>query len=135
MSDLANTTAVPADAGSNTGPIGETRSIGLCILWTILTLGIYTLYWQYKTCEEMKRHTSHGIGGVLALVIALVIGVINWFVIPSEVGQMYKRDGREAPVSGYWGLWLLLPIVGAFIWFFRVQGSLNSYWQSKGATA
>ena len=135
MSDMASTPAAAAHAGGNTGPIGETRSIGLCILWTILTLGIYTLYWQYKTCEEMKRHTSHGIGGVLALVIALVIGIVNWFVIPSELGQMYKRDGRDAPVSGWWGLWLLLPLIGPFIWFFKVQGSLNDYWKSKGATA
>ena len=88
----------------NTGPIGETRSIGLSILWFILTLGIYGIYWTYKTFEEMKRHTSQGIGGVLGVVIHLVIGVVNWFVIPSEVGQMYKRDGREAPVTGITGL-------------------------------
>jgi hypothetical protein len=27
------------------GPVGNTRSIGLSILWAILTLGIYTFVW------------------------------------------------------------------------------------------
>jgi amino acid transporter len=132
---MADTPAAPADAGAASGPIGETRSIGLSILWFILTLGIYGLYWTYKTFEEMKRHTGQGIGGVLGLVIYLVIGIVILFVAPSEVGSMYKRDGRAAPVSGWAGLWYLIPIVGAFIWFIKVQGSLNRYWESKGATA
>jgi amino acid transporter len=135
MSDMAETPAAPADTGANTGPIGETRSIGLSILWFIITLGIYGIYWTYKTFEEMKRHTGQGIGGVLGVVIHLVIGVVNWFVIPSEVGQMYQRDGREPPVKGVTGLWNLLPIIGTIIWFVKIQGSLNRYWESKGATA
>jgi amino acid transporter len=135
MSDIADTPAAPADIGANTGPIGETRSIGLSILWFILTLGIYGIYWTYKTFEEMKRHTGQGIGGVLGVVIHLVIGVVNWFVIPSEVGQMYQRDGREPPVKGITGLWNLLPIIGTIIWFVKIQGALNRYWESKGAAA
>jgi hypothetical protein len=27
------------------------------------------------------------------------------------------------------------PIAGAIIWFVKVQGSLNRYWESKGAAA
>lgn len=135
MSDMASTPPAPADASANTGPLGETRSIGLSILWFILTLGIYGIYWTYKTFEEMKRHTSVGIGGVLGLVIYILIGIVILFVAPAEVGGMYKRDGRQAPVTGWAGLWQLIPIVGAFIWFIKVQGSLNRYWESKGVTA
>ena len=132
---MAGTPAAPAAASGNTGPIGETRSIGLSILWFILTLGIYGIYWSYKTFEEMKRHTGEGIGGVLALVIYLVINVVILFVAPSEVGQLYKRDGREAPVTGWAGLWNLIPIVGSIVWFVKVQGALNRYWTSKAPAA
>jgi hypothetical protein len=125
--------AAPPFLGT-TGKIGETRSIGLSILWFIITLGIYGLYWVYKTFEEMKQYTGEGIGGVLALVIHIVVGPVIWFVAPSEVGKMYKRDSQQAPVTGWAGLWNLIPIVGTFIWFFKVQGSLNRYWISKGAT-
>ena len=59
MSDMAAST--PATA-STRGPVGETRSIGLSILWMILTLGIYGIYWVYKTQEEVKRFSGNGSG-------------------------------------------------------------------------
>ena len=39
----------------------------------------------------------------------------------------------SAPVRGITGLWVLLPIIGQFVWFIKVQGALNRYWESKGA--
>jgi hypothetical protein len=119
---------------ANTGPLGQPRGIGFCILLAIVTLGIYSLYWVFKTQDEVKNHSGQGVGGVLGLVIWIVVGVVTWFLIPSEVGKMYKLDGREAPFSGWTGLWLLLPIVGAFVWFIKVQGALNRYWESKAAS-
>lgn len=117
----------------NTGPLGQQRGIGFGILMFIITLGIYSLYWVFKTQEEVKEHSGQGVGGVLGLVIALVVGVVTWFLVPSEVGKMYQRDGREAPFTGWTGLWLLLPIIGAFVWFIKVQGALNRYWESRSA--
>ena len=117
----------------NTGPLGQQRGIGFAILITIITLGIYSLYWVFKTQEEVKEHSGQGVGGVLGLVIYIVVSIVSWFLIPSEVGKMYKQDGREAPFSGWTGLWLLLPIIGAFVWFIKVQGSLNRYWESKAS--
>jgi hypothetical protein len=122
-----------ASTGGNSGPVGRERGIGFCILLAIVTLGIYTLYWVFKTQEEVKNHSGQGVGGVLGLVIYIVVSPITWFLVPSEVGKMYRQDGREAPFTGWTGLWLLLPIVGAFVWFIKVQGALNRYWQSKQA--
>jgi hypothetical protein len=117
------------------GPVGETRSIGLSILWFILTLGIYSFYWVYKTHEEIKRYSGNGIGGVLGLVIWLLISPVTFFVVPSEVRWMYEDlDGQTSPVRGITGLWFLLPILGSLIWFVQVQGALNRYWESKGAS-
>jgi hypothetical protein len=99
----------------------------------IITLGIYSIYWVFKTQDEVKEHSGQGVGGVLGLVIYIVVGMVTWFLIPSEVGKMYKLDGREAPFSGWTGLWLLLPIIGAFVWFIKVQGALNGYWEGKPA--
>ena len=125
------------EATGQRGPLGETRSIPLSILWAILTLGIYAFVWVYRTQEEIKRYSGNGIGGVIGLVIFLVIGVVTYFVVPSEVRYMYEDlDGGgkgSSPVRGVTGLWVLLPIAGPFIWFFKVQGALNRYWESKGA--
>ena len=117
---------------STTGPLGQPRGIGFAILLAIVTLGIYTFYWVFKTHEETKLHTGDGVGGVIGLVIYILISPVTWFLIPSEVGKMFRADGREAPFTGWTGLWLLLPIVGAFVWFIKVQGALNRYWESKG---
>lgn len=119
----------------NTGPLGHPRGIGFAILLFIVTFGLYSIYWVFKTQDEVKEHSGQGVGGVIGLVIYLVLSIVTIFLIPSEVGKMYKLDGREAPFSGWTGLWLLLPIIGMFVWFIKIQGALNRYWESKAAVA
>lgn len=117
----------------NTGPLGQPRGVGFGILLFVITFGIYGLYWVFKTQEEMKQRTGEGLGGVLGLVIWILISPVSAFVIPSEIGKMYARDGRQAPVNGWTGLWLFpfgFLIVTAIVWFVKVQGSLNRYWES-----
>lgn len=117
----------------NTGPLGRPRGIGFGILMFIITFGIYSIYWVFKTQEEVKEHSRQGVGGVLGLVIYVLLSIVTIFLIPSEIGKMFKQDGREAPFTGWTGLWLFLPIIGMFVWFIKVQGALNHYWESKTA--
>jgi len=125
-------------SATNTGPLGQPRGIGFAILLYIITIGIYGWYWVYKTMEEMKRHTGDGLGGVLSLVVWILLAPVMAFVIPSEVGRMYRRDGREAPLSGWTGLWLFpfgIFLIPAIVWFVKIQGALNRYWESKTTVA
>jgi Domain of unknown function (DUF4234) len=132
MSDVSATVGT---AATGQGPLGKPRGILFVIVISIVTFGIYHLYWTYKVFEEIKQHTGEGIGGILGLVIGIVIGIVNAFVLPSEIGKMYARDGQAAPMTGWTGLWILLPIVGWIVWVVKVQGAMNRYWKSKGATA
>jgi hypothetical protein len=121
-------------AAQQRGPVGNTRSIGLSILWAILTLTIYTYVWTYKTHEEIKRYSGNGVGGVIGFVIYFLLAPVTYFLVPSEVRYMYEDlDGEKSPVRGLTGLWILLPLIGQIVWFVKVQGALNRYWQSKGA--
>jgi hypothetical protein len=97
----------------------------------IITLGFYGWYWSFVTFDELQQHTKRGIGGGIGLLIAVIVGIAIPFLAGSEVGKMYAEDGREAPVSGWTGLWVILPIVGAIVWWVKVQGALNRYWESK----
>jgi hypothetical protein len=115
--------------------VGQIRATGISILLYIVTLGIYGLVYYYKTHDEMKRHSGEGLGGGIALVLAFFVGFVLPFTMASEVGNLYKRAGRAAPVSGVTGLWILLPIAGAIVWFVKTNGALNEYWKSQGATA
>lgn len=129
-------TSVATTTTGNTGPVGLPRGIGFGILLYIVTIGFYGLWWVWKTQEEVKRHSGHGVGGWVGIIIYLVIGFVTPFLIPSEIARMLRQDGREPPISGYTGLWWIpgfIIIVGPFIWFFKVQGALNDYWHSKGA--
>ena len=120
-------------APSTSGPLGQPRGIGFGILLFIITIGIYSLYWVFKTQDEVKEHSGTGVGGVLGLVIWILVSPISWFLIPSEIGKMHKPDGREAPFTGLDRLWVLLPIIGGIVWFVKIQGALNRYWESKAA--
>lgn len=119
------------------GPVGNTRSVPLSMLWFVLTLGIYGLVWAYRTHEETKRYSGNGLGGVLGLVVWMVASIVSIFVIPSEIRYLYEDlDGGapgSAPVRGLTGLWNLIPIAGGIVWFVKCQGALNRYWESKGA--
>lgn len=127
--------AVPSAPAPAAGNLGTPRSAGTCILLAIVTLGIYTYVWTYKTHKEMADHTGQGVGGVLGFVIYFLLSPVTYFLIPSEIRKMLERDGRTSPVTGIWGLWFLLPLIGSLIWFIKMQGTLNTYWTSKGATA
>lgn len=116
------------------GPVGKIRSPWAVLGLSIITLGIYGLYWQYATFQEMKDHSNQGIGGVLALVIGIFVGFVNCFLMPSEIGNLYAARGQEKPVSGVTGCWIFLPIIGALIWLFKVQHRLNEYWEATPGT-
>jgi Domain of unknown function (DUF4234) len=109
---------------------GTPRSAGLNIFLAIITLGIWCWVWSYMTAEDLKRWRGQGLGGLITLLLAIVIFPVVWFTIANEVEQLYKEDGQEPPVTTLWGLWFLLPIVGAFIWYLRVQKALNAFWVS-----
>jgi Domain of unknown function (DUF4234) len=116
-----------------TGPLGQRRGIGFGILLFIVTLGFYGWYWSFQTQEEMKQHTGDGLGGILGLVVWILIGFVSAFVIPSEVGKMYAKAGKEPPVTGWTGLWLvpgIILLIPAIVWFVKIQGALNRYWES-----
>ncbi len=128
------TTATPAAATSDQ-PVGKPRGVAFVIILTLITLGIYFIYWLYKTGDEIKKYSGEGLGGILWLVIGIVVGIVMWFVAPSEVGNnLYKKAGMEPPVSGKTGFWMLIPLAGLIIWVIKVQGALNRFWESKGAT-
>lgn len=120
------------------GPVGKVRSTGTCVLLSIVTLGIYTWVWYFKTHEEMKQHTGQGIGGVLALVLAIFVGPVMPFLTSHEVGGLYERRGQGRPVSAMTGLWAILLgwlfLIGLIVWFVKTNSALNDYWRSVGAS-
>ena len=114
-------------------PIGKPRSIGLTILLSIVTFGIWTLLWTFWNGEELKRYRGDGLGGGIFLLFQILINPVVWFLLADEVAKLYEEEGLPAPITAVWGLWFLLPIIGHFVWYIRMQQSLNDFWIAKGA--
>lgn len=123
----------PVLAPPPTYPIGKVRSTGACIALYIVTFGIYSWFWFYWTHSEMQAHRRAGIGGALALVLALFVPFVPFFVTPSEVGELYQARGQRPPVSAMTGFWSFLPFAGPIVWFIETNTALNEYWRSLGA--
>lgn len=130
------TTPASAQYATPQGPVGKIRPTGIAILLAIVTFGIYTLYWYFATHDEMKKHTGGGLGGVVALLLAIFVGVVSPYLHSHEVGNLYERRGQAKPVSALTGLWYfpgILILVGPIVWFVKSNGALNAYWRSVGA--
>ena len=117
------------------GELGRGRSVGLTILVSIITFGIWTYVWSFQNGEELKRYWPAGMGGVAHLLFAIFISPVVMFVMADEVGKMYVEAGEEPPITAIWGLWFLLPLIGNIIWYVRIQHALNDFWVARGAPA
>jgi hypothetical protein len=110
--------------------IGTRRRIGLQILVSIVTFGLYGVYWAYINHEEVKQYSGQGVGGALGAVIYVVAGVVTLFLLPIEIKKLYEDDGRPSPVSAMTAFWILLFGIP---WYVKCQAALNDFWASKGA--
>jgi hypothetical protein len=117
------------------GPVGRPSNAGTVVLLSIVTIGIYTFIWTYRQFEDFKRYSGQGLGGGLGVVLALFVNPVVWFMIPIELKNLYEAEGEKCPVEPTIGLWFLLPIVGNFIWYFKVQEAINDFWLRRGAPA
>jgi hypothetical protein len=114
--------------------VGKRRSIGLVILLTFVTFGIWALVWSYQNGDELKRRDETGLGGVLYLVLTLLLAPATMFLMAHEVETLYRNEGKQPPITTIWGLWFLLPLIGNLIWYVRIQRSINDFWTAHGAT-
>jgi len=117
----------------SSGHVGQVRNPAAVIIFSIITLGIYTLYWYYVVFDDLKQRTNNGVGGLVGLILGLCLSIVNVFLLPSEIGNMYAQEGLEKPVTGLTGFWVLIPLVGFIIWFVKVQNAMNRRWEASGA--
>ena len=118
------------------GPIGRPTNAGTAVLLSIVTLGIYTFIWTYRQFEDFKKYSGQGLGGGVGFVLAFFVNPVVWFMIPIELkNNLMQPEGEQPPFEPTIGLWFLLPIVGAFIWYFKVQAAINDFWIRRGAPA
>ena len=107
------------------------RSVPLCIVLTIITCGIYGLYWMVCLTDDSTEVTGMGrTSGGMALVFTLItcgIYAIYWAYKMGEKLDM-ARAQRGVPTGSLSIVYLVLSLFGlSIITFALIQSELNKY--------
>lgn len=111
-------------------PVSQ-RSIGLCIVLSIITCGIYGLYWLYCLNEDAKvlsGDVNATSGGVVILLGIVTCGIytLYWMFKQGERIDNAKTS-RGLPSSNSGILYLILSLVGlAIISYALMQNEINN---------
>ena len=111
-------------------PVGTKRNPWTVVGLSLITLGIYRIYWEYRSFKDLRSFTGEGIGGSWGLLLAIIFPFANSFLLPSEVGRIERAENRVEAVDALTGFWILLPLVGWIVWTIKVQNALNQVWES-----
>ena len=102
------------------------RSIAVAILLTIITCGLYAVYWFVKLTDEVNyvSNTRSDTSGIMAMLLALVTCGIYTLYWSYKMGE--KLDRCTGQNSSRGTMYLLLNLVGAgIINFALIQDTLN----------
>lgn len=116
------------------------RSLGMFILLTIVTFGIYPIYFFSKIGTDLNKIASRYDGKktmhfclVFFILTVLTFGIATlvWFHKMSErVGEELRRRGYEKTVGSdtywLWGILGSLIIVGPFVYIYKLAGAMNT---------
>ena len=91
------------------------RNIALCIVFSIITCGIYDLYWFVKLTDETNEIANEeGTSGALALVFYIITcGIYGWYwayKMGEKIDNIRQKRGENSSNSGI--LYVILQFIG-----------------------
>ena len=114
------------------------RDIAIAIIFTILTCGIYGIYWfvvltdDAKTVAEDDNFPSGGVAFLLTLITCGIYGIYWAFKMGELIKTAQEKNGLR--VNDYSVLYLILQLLGlGLIDYALMQNDLNLIADSKKA--
>lgn len=108
----------------------EKRSIPMAIILTIITCGIYMIYWEYKILESMYRANDlPSQAGVDVLLSIVTCGIYGLYML-YRAGKMESSamERYNLPEKNEAALYLILGIFGlGIVSFCILQSGINSH--------
>ena len=119
----------------------ERRGVAACVIFTLLTCGIYGLYWMYKIAEgfhvtqtQERVDTSPGITILLYIVTGGIYGWYCYYKWGRASTEIAARFGRTDGDKGI--MYLLLAIFGfSIICDALIQSDFNNWLDAMDASA
>ncbi|HEU4464817.1 MAG TPA: DUF4234 domain-containing protein [Gemmatimonadota bacterium] len=125
---MAETVTIEGQTYLKRNPLGV---LGL----TIITLGIYGLYWYYKANEEIQRYTkdmtispSRSLLAVIPGALIIVPPFIAYYNTANHLVEMQQKRGLPSQVSP-----ALVVVLGIVLWWGMgayVQEHMNRVWDA-----
>lgn len=104
------------------------RNIALCIVFSILTFGIYGLYWFVKITDELNSlsNNNKSAGGAMAILFCIltcgIYGLYWYYKQGQKIDEITNNNGNTGIV------YLLLGLFGlGIIPYCLMQSTLNQY--------
>lgn len=130
---LPNATPQPqSNSTASQTPNGiQQRNIALCIIFSLITCGIYGLYWLYTMTEDTNRLSGNPnatSGGMVILFSLITCGIYLWYWMYKRgeiLDQVKTARGLQSSNSGV--LYLILSILGlSIVSYALIQNELNN---------
>jgi hypothetical protein len=110
------------------------KNIALCIVFSIITFGIYELYWLYVLNEALAELTDdreHTGGGLVILFSIITFGIYMWYWTYKAGQKVDIMKGNPNGDSNV--LYLILSIFGlAIVAFALIQDNINQVMRNMG---
>ena len=118
----------------------EERNIAVALILTIVTCGIYGIYWFIALSDDVKEYSGDNemmSGGVAFLLTLLTCGLfgIYWFY---KLGEAMKKaqEANGLPVTDNSLLYLILVIVGlSIVDYCLIQNDVNAITKKRKGVA
>ena len=108
----------------------QNRNLAVCIILTIVTCGIYGIYWficlnnDSNTVSNEPNPTSGGIALLLTIVTCGIYGIYWMYKVGNQLDKACQQRGMPASTRGV--LYLVLSIVGlGIVSYALMQDTIN----------
>ena len=115
---------------------GTIRSPVVVILLSIVTCGIYYLYWMYSCAVDVNRvFDEERINPVLWILLSLLFPPLSFYMLWQLDTNLKKiADAEDVPYKENFIMWLILALVcgvGVYVAMYQLQDGFNRVWTKR----
>lgn len=104
------------------------RNIAVCIILSLITCGIYSIYWMVVLTDELNELSGEdGTSGILALVLTMVTCGLYGFYWAYKIGEKVEtcKENRGIVTSNTGLLYLIVFFLSPIIIYALSQNEIN----------
>jgi len=119
--------------------IGENRNGAIVVLLSIVTCGIYMLYWYFVIMEDINKASGEQrMNSALFLIGCIFCPPVAWIMlyqIDKNLARLARENGTHYTEN--FVLWLLLTFIcgiGGIVAIFQITNGFNEIWDKRRNT-